>query len=90
MASKAKKIRKNGRFVVCPKKKKSKKPTCEETKNLVRGFYLYDDNSRVQPRSNDCVSIRTENGKERVQKRLLLKNLRDLHVAFRKKYPMSR
>ena len=48
----------------------------------VMAFYEDDEISRICPGKKDCASIRNENGQEvKVQKRLLLVNLKDFFVS---------
>ena len=53
----------------------------------VQKFYELDENSRVMPGKKDCISVMINGKKERVQKRLLLCKLRELHGKFLLKYP---
>ena len=53
----------------------------EETKVKVKELFERDDASRLCP--EDCVSVKLEDGrKEKVQKRLLLSNLREIYQHF--------
>lgn len=54
--------------------------------NKVREFYLSDEISRVMPGKRDSISVKTDRGRQNIQKRLLLQNLKDLHASFTKKY----
>ena len=64
--------------------KKTGNPLSPETVNLVINFYQSDEFSRMMPGKKDYVSIKKN---QHVQKRLLLLNLNELHVAFKKDYP---
>lgn len=62
-------------------------PLPTETENLVKEFYMNDDNSRIMPGKKDFVSIKTSNGRTHEQKRLILSNLKELHASFKTKNP---
>ena len=54
----------------------------EETKEKVKEFFERYDVSRLCP-GKDCVSVKVEDGrKEKVQKRLLLSNLKEIYQHF--------
>jgi hypothetical protein len=61
------------------------RPMCEDEKDIVRDFYLSDDNSRMLPGIKDCVSVRLVQGNKKVklQKRLLLMNIDELYVKYK-------
>ena len=54
-----------------------------EVKKKVVDFYLNDENSRMLPGKKDCLSIRTENGKQKMQKQLVLCNLSELFAKWK-------
>ena len=56
----------------------------DETKSVVAAFYEDDDNSRSMPGAKDFVSVGRNN---HVQKRLLLCNINELFVKFKKEHP---
>ena len=58
----------------------------KETKDLVISFYESSDNARVMGGTKNCLSIRTENGKVPKAKILLLCNLRELYLLFKKEH----
>lgn len=65
--------------------KKSGKVLPADTVNSVKTFYERDDISRIMPRLKDYISIKQSNGKrEHIQKRLLLGNLNELYVLYKK------
>ena len=64
------------------KKKGNRLP--EETIQRINDFYNSDENSRIMPGMKEVVSIVTENGKESIQKRLLLLDLRELYDLYSK------
>jgi len=54
-------------------------------------FYLRNDVSYTMPGMKDTVSIKTENGKRvKLQKQLLLLNLKEIYELFKKEYPELR
>ena len=53
-----------------------------DIKREVLQFFNDDDISRTMPGPRDCVSIRTNSGRELVQKRLLLSSLRKTFQRF--------
>jgi len=53
----------------------------------VKAFYDSDCNSRIMPGQNDCISIKVNGIKTKIQKRLLLLNLKELHVSFKESNP---
>ena len=59
-----------------------------ETKQLITEFYESDEVSRLLPGKKDCFSVKlTDGSKTRVQKRLLLSNLSEIHVHFKEENP---
>ena len=56
----------------------------EEIRKSVEKFYEDDEFSRLMPGAKDFISIGKNN---HVQKRLLLSNLKELHAAYKEKYP---
>ena len=59
----------------------------EETLNDVVLFYCSDDVSRQMPGKKDFVSVTTSQGREHVQKRLLLSNLKEAYQQFKTLHP---
>lgn len=57
-----------------------------EIEEKVKRFYLDENNSRISPRANDTIMIKTENGKERVAKLMILNNLGDFYAEFQAVY----
>ena len=62
------------------------------TAELVRDFYRSEDVSRAMPGTKDFVSLRSKiTGKrERVQKRLILCNLKEAYRCFKDLYPQQK
>lgn len=59
----------------------------EEHQKLVVDFYEREDNSRQLPGMKDVKTIKTPDGtKIRVQKKLILSNLKELYASFKKEY----
>lgn len=59
----------------------------EQTVHLVHSFYQSDEVSRVMPGKKDYVSVRENEGRVHVQKRLVLCNLRELYTLFKDQNP---
>ena len=56
-------------------------------KHQIKTYYENDDVSRLCPGKKDYLSVRDENGSTtEVQKRLILSNLREVYVQFKKDY----
>lgn len=62
------------------------KPLRKEVDNRVKGFYEDDEFSRICHDNKDCVSVWLDGNKVQKQKRLLLRNLRELYVAYYNKH----
>ncbi|KAJ8684704.1 hypothetical protein QAD02_020497 [Eretmocerus hayati] len=63
----------------------------DETVELVRNFYLDDDNSRIMAGMKDTKSVEdSSNRKIHVQKRLVLYNLPELFIKFKDKHSMTK
>ncbi|KAJ8688038.1 hypothetical protein QAD02_023833 [Eretmocerus hayati] len=63
----------------------------DETVELVRNFYLDDDNSRIMAGMKDTKSVKdSSNQKTHVQKRLVLYNLRELFIKFKDKHSTTK
>ena len=60
------------------------------TVNLIKDFYELDDISRIMPGKKDFVSVRQDDKRVHVQKRLLLSNLKELYQQFKEKYPLEK
>ncbi len=83
----ARKLRETKGILSDPPTKRGK-PLSDETKQAVVEFYEDDKFSRMCPGQNDSVSIRNADGtKEIRQKRMLLANLKEIHLEFKKRHP---
>jgi len=58
-----------------------------EIVDLVKSFYNSEDISRIMPGKKDYVSVKVDDKRFHVQKRLVLGNLKELHSEFQQKYP---
>jgi hypothetical protein len=65
--------------------KKHGKTLSEETFNAVKLFYEEDEFSRMCPGKKDFVSVKSESGRIHKQKRLLLTNIKEMHIEFKKR-----
>lgn len=63
------------------------KPLPENTVTKINDFYNSEENSKIMPGMKDVVSVKTDNGKELIQKRLLLSDLRGLYTIFTENNP---
>ena len=89
MAHKAKDLVKNQGILSNPNPKQG----CSlpsTTVNLVKDFYEFDDISRILPGKKDFVSVRQDDLRVHVQKRLLLGNLKEVYQQFKKKHPIEK
>ena len=56
--------------------------------SLVKNVYLSDDIIRLMPGQKYCVSVKQTDGKSvKIQKRLILCNLKEAYVHFKTLYP---
>ena len=55
----------------------------DEHKDIVRRFYEADEVSRMCPGKKDCVKIINDEGAMKVQKRLVLGNLREIFELYK-------
>jgi hypothetical protein len=77
-------LKKENGILAIPDNKKGRKLSPEE-EEIVKDFYLKDENFRVQPGMNDFVSVRIHPGekKSKVQKQLLLMNIDELYYKYK-------
>ena len=55
---------------------------------MVEEYYVRDDVSSVMPGIKDVISVRNIDGtKQRLQKRLMLLNLKELYLSFKMDHP---
>lgn len=54
---------------------------------IIEDFFTQDNVSQPCPGKNDCVTVRLNDEKVKLQKRLLLMNLKEAHCQFKLKYP---
>ena len=83
MVRKARNLRKANGILADPEAKKGKQLAADLVDRVV-AFYQSDDYSRTCPGKKDCVSVVVDGKKESVQERLLLMNLKELHIEFLK------
>jgi hypothetical protein len=62
-------------------------PLTSETVERVKAFYEDDQYSRMCPSKKDFVSVRIDGAKVHKQKRLLLLNLNELYLEYKKQWP---
>ena len=58
----------------------------DDVLNLVKQFYEDNEYSRMCPGAKEYKSVTIDGVKRKKQKRLLLVNIKELYVEFRKKY----
>ncbi|MCH2405824.1 MAG: hypothetical protein MK200_06485 [Nitrosopumilus sp.] len=63
------------------------KSLSEDTIYKVKMFYQDDEFTRMCPGAKEYKSVRINNDKVKMQKRLHLVNLKELHLEFKKKHP---
>ena len=59
----------------------------DDTAELVRAFYHHDDISRTMPGKKDCLSVNVQGEKVKIEKQLVLGNLREVYAQFKERYP---
>ena len=57
-----------------------------ETITMVQNYYESDDISRVMPGKKDCISVKVDDRRILVQKRLLLGNLKEVYQQFKDQF----
>ena len=62
----------------------------ETTVDLVCNFYESDNISRIMPGKKDYISVRKEDGRVQIQKRLILCNLSELYRMFKDEHPTEK
>lgn len=82
MVNKSRELLKSGGIMSSPIMKHGK-PLSDETVTMVKSFYESDDVSRLMPGKKDFVSVKGVEGRNHVQKRLVLSNLNELYNCFK-------
>ena len=70
-----------------PEQKKSGNELPGATVKAVKDYFNRDEVSRAMPGKKDCVSVRVDGKREKVQKRLLLSTLREAFHHFQEINP---
>ncbi|KYM95356.1 hypothetical protein ALC62_00146 [Cyphomyrmex costatus] len=86
LAMKAKELR-SIKGILADATAKRGKTLPEETKKKIDDFYNDDSNGRLLPGRKDVVSVAINDVRVKVQKRLLLMGLNELHELFIQSYP---
>lgn len=68
---------------------KSGRKLSEDTAKKINDFYVNDANSRVMPGIKDVISVKSDEGRCLMQKRLLLMDLRGLYIAYNENHAES-
>lgn len=66
---------------------RSRKTLPPETVKKVIDYYENDINSRIMSNKKDTVTVHIDDEKTKKQKRLLLNDIKNLHVEFKKNFP---
>lgn len=61
----------------------------DATVKAVVDFYENDWNSRILPSVKDCITVRENGNRTKMQKRLLLIDLRELHTLYKNSHPKN-
>ena len=87
MAHMAKKLQNEKGSMSHPEQKKSGNELPGATVKAVKDYFNRDEVSRAMPGKKDCVSVRVDGKREKVQKRLLLSTLREAFHHFQEINP---
>lgn len=87
IARNAKTLQSKKGFMSVPDAKINPNKLSEELETLIEDFYCNDENSRVCPGVRDYKIVKKSGEKIKVQKRLLLCNIKELYIKFKDKYP---
>jgi len=79
----ARKLKNSGGILAIPGKKPGKKLS-EDVENRVLKIYENDEYGRMCPGKKECISVKIDGVKTQKQKRLMLCNLRELFLEYRK------
>lgn len=85
-AQKARKLRAS-KGVLADTTAKNGRPLPDSTVKRIKDFYNSDENTRIMPGMKDVVSVKNDEGRDLIQKRLLLSDLRPLYDIYSKCYP---
>lgn len=83
---KARALKKSEGILAMPTPKIGKRLSNSTVEKVVE-FYENDINSRIMPNKKDTVSIKIDNKRKKVQKRLLLCDIKILHTQFKEQNP---
>jgi len=86
LAKKAKELR-SAHGVLADVTAKAGKTLPNATITSIINFYNYDTISRIMAGVKDTCSVNIDSKRIKVQKRLLLMDLKELHILFKKSYP---
>ena len=87
MARNAKKIQADKGILSAPGKKKAGNKLPADSLKVVEAFYNLDEVSRAMPGKKDCVTVKVDGVRKKVQKRLILCTLREAFFHFQEKNP---
>ena len=73
--------------ILAEPQQKSGRILSDETVQKVIEFYQSDEYSRMFPGKKDVMSVKINGQKQYKQRRLLLLNLNEFHIEFKKRYP---
>ena len=82
IVKKARQLKKDRGVLAKPMQKRGKELP-ETTVKIIRDFYQSDDYSRLCPGKKDFVSVKQDDKRIQVQKRLLLVNMKELYAEFK-------
>lgn len=77
-------IKSHGILADVPEKKG--KTLSSEVVLRVKSFYENDEYSRLCPGKKDFVSVKMDHGRQQIQKRLLLVNIKELYAEYKKQF----
>ena len=89
LVSQAKKVLITKGVLSTPNPKKGKSLPIH-VKDLVKEFYYSDTVTRVMPGKKDFLSVMEKGERKYIQKRLVLRNLKEVYQLFSEKYPNIR
>lgn len=83
MAKRAKKLQSEHGFMSVPESQTRSDCLTNEIQEIIVNFYATDTISRAMPGKNDCLSMKINGVKQKVQKRLLLCSLKEAYLVFK-------